>query len=142
MNVAEINSEIERLKEERARLLNQNKFESEAEVQSLRWTKECYARLEINSLVSAGIPAYTITISGRTVPHTVQAITIMGESNLYEENMMYGKSFSSDYYSFFTSSEKMLLEFLERVEFDKFDFNERHLRVLLEAKATKERCEP
>ncbi len=141
-NLGDINTEIERLKQKRADLLNRRQFESEEEIRDLEWTKECHARLEINQLATVGLPAYSIHVYGKKLPHTVEGITVMGESRLYEENMLFGgKSFTSNNSTFYTSSEKMLLEFLQKVEFKKLDFDERALRVLLAAKEVKERYE-
>lgn len=136
--LAELNEQIEQLKAERVALLNQRDFENEEVIKSLEWTKECYARLEVNTLVAAGLPTYNIVVMGKT-PHCLRPRCVMGNSKNYEQNMMFGIGFLGDYPSFYTSSVDMLCEFLEKVTFQRFDFNEQHLRALKAAEAVQSR---
>lgn len=129
--LGEINTEIDRLQKERTRLLNEQKFGDEEFIKSLEWTKDCCALLEICSLGGCGLPKYKIHVSGAKLPSIHETINVMGGSMFYEENMMLGKDWNvGNTITFYTNSEKTLFEFLEKVTFLKFLYNEKHLMVL------------
>lgn len=138
MNLNEINSEISHLEEKRVKLLNEQKNLDKEKIQSLEWTKNCWATLHINSMVCAGLPTYTINIYGEDIPYTISPITVFNNHNLYEHNVMFGKSYLGvTDYSFYTSSKDALLGFLQVVKFKQLDYNKDWLEVLEAVKGYK-----
>lgn len=139
--IAEINTEMARLKEEHTKLVNERDFGKEEAIKSLEWTKHCVGTLEINPSGGSGLPTYTITIAGNKIPASYKIVTVMGNDRSYQNNICFGKSYShGDFDSFYTSSAEMLIEFLEKVEFKKFTFPDDHLNVLEAAKRKSEEC--
>lgn len=129
MELHEINAEIARLQEERCNLLNKQKFGNEDIIKSLTWTKNCTGKLVINMLRGYGLPTYSILVFGK-YPTTTHVVTVMGDSSAYEQNMVYGKDYHQECHSFYTSSKKMLLKFMEEVEFQKFEYEQSDWEVL------------
>lgn len=130
MDINDINAEIQRLKQERNDLINKDLFEKEIVIKSLEWTKDCTAKLVLNSFGGVGFPTYKIHVFGKC-PRCIGSITIMGNCPSYEQNMMYGAEYGFDNeFCFYTSSKKMLLEFMDKVKFLKFDYNESDWEVL------------
>lgn len=132
MELHEINAEIQRLQEERSNLLNKDLFGKEDIIKDLTWTKNCVGKLLLNPFRGAGFPSYSIYVIGKH-PTCTKSVTVMGDSASYEQNMMYGKEFNNwdiTTYSFYTSSKKMLLQFMEKVEFSKFEYDENDFEIL------------
>lgn len=129
MNLNELNTEISELQERRQNLLNQQKLKKEQSIQDLQWTKDYKAVLQINSLSGAGLPKYSILVYGNP-PSCMSPIVVMGEHSLCEYNMLYGKDLMADIPCFYTSNTEVLLEFLEKVQFQSIEFDEELLRIL------------
>lgn len=134
LTVTKINNEIERLKKERERILNAEKAHTEESIRSLEWTKDCHARLLYSSMASAGIPTYTVLVYGPQVPHSLKHITVMGDSVHYDQNITFHNGFS-DSAEFTTSNHELLIEFLQKVKFQKLEYNVELLKVLKVAEA-------
>lgn len=129
MELHEINAEIARLQEEKCNLLNKQKFGNEDIIKSLTWTKNCTGKLVINMLRGAGLPTYSILVFGKH-PTTTRGVIVMGDSSAYEQNMLYGKDYHHECHTFQTSSKKMLLKFMDEVEFEKFEYDQSDWEVL------------
>lgn len=129
MELHEINSEIARLQELRSDLLNKQKFGEEDVIKSLEWTKACTGKLVINAIRGAGLPTYSILVFGKH-PTTTRGVAVMGDSKAYEQNMMYGKDYHNDCHAFYTSSKRMVMQFMKEVEFEKFEYDHCDWEVL------------
>jgi len=125
----ELNEEILDLEQQRMDLLNRQKLEEEQTIQDLRWTKDYKAKLQINTMYSAGLPKYKILVYGNP-PATLRGVQVFGDHKLYEYNIMYGKDFAAACPCFCTQSAATLIQFLEEVEFLELEYDEEHLRVL------------
>jgi hypothetical protein len=136
--IAEINAMIGKLQQERTDIINAENFKNAEEIKSLKWTKDCDARLHIESIWSAGLPHYKIFIFGKTPEHT-NPITVMGESLVYEYNVLLGKDFMSNAPCFYTSSKETLLKFMEHVEFRNFTYDINTYEILAAARKKAEK---
>lgn len=132
-----IDKQIKQLNSERASIINKKNNDH---VLSLEWTKDCTAKLEICVMAGAGIPRFEIIVRGNNnIPYCSTTLKVMGDSKLYEDNMMFSNRPYNLYYdhsiksvcSFYTSSEDMLFQFLEKVKFKEFQYDTKTLELLL-----------
>lgn len=132
--LAEVNNKIHELKLEQEKLINQQRDMDDQKILSLDWTKDCFAKLEINSLVCAGLPRYHVHVYGAkgSVPYVFRPITVMGDHELYYYNVILSKQYGFDMYdaSFSTYDKEMLLKFLNKVTFKTLDYDKDTFEVL------------
>jgi hypothetical protein len=138
--IAEINAMIGKLQQERTDIINAENFKNTEEIKSLKWTKDCDARLHIESGWSTGLSHYKIFIFGKT-PEFTNPINVMGESSLYEYNVLFGKDFMNNSTCFYTSSKETLLKFMEHVEFRNFTYDINAYEILAAAKKKAEKLQ-
>jgi hypothetical protein len=106
--IAEINAMIGKLQQERTDIINAENFKDAEEIKSLKWTKDCDARLCIESIWGAGLAHYKIFIFGKT-PEFTNPINVMGEHSLYEYNVLFGKDFMNNSTCFILAPKKHYL---------------------------------
>lgn len=140
MNITEVNLEINRLQKIKDDLQKCEIQAKEDYIKSLEWTKDCHARLETNNIIAAGLPYYKILIYGKPpIPNKIfQSVNVMGNSKHYQENIMYGRDFSHDYFCFYTNSHERLIEFIKKVKFASFEYDRKLLQILETAKQISE----
>lgn len=135
----EIDEEIKKLNSARADLLTE---EREKNITSLEWTKNCYGKLEISPFCTEGLPKYEIFVSGLkdTIPYCSGQVCVMGDSKHYQDNMLFRYySFNRNSSAFYTSSDDMLFQFLERVTFKEFEYDTSTLAILTRIKTISEK---
>jgi hypothetical protein len=126
----EINSQILELQTKRDKLFSEKEQSKIDEFKKLEWTKDQEVFLKIPQLLVTGLPAYILLVPGLKI-HFHKDIFIYGdESKNYENNIMFGRSYPEEYFGFFTSCSKTLIEFLDKVKFKKVHYNEMQLAVL------------
>lgn len=137
----QINSQIHELEKKRAEIINRNNNLNDEHIKRLEWTKECHATLRIDSLGACGMATYQVRVYGRKFPHTGKSgyITILGNSSNCYDNLLY--SSNVDYGIFSTSSDKVLMQFLEQVQFKSLEYSKRFLDVLKAAEKANQRYE-
>ena len=133
MNLDDYNTEIARLSAARAEFLNkQNKF-TEDSIKSLDWVKDCDGELKVLDLWSYGLPRFTIDIlNSPKIPQITQAICVMGDDNMYQNNMMFSSkvwSLNTTGPQFYTSNKNTLIEFLKKVKFRSLKGFEENLKL-------------
>lgn len=141
VSLGEINAQIHELEKKRAEIINKENHLNDENIKSLEWTKDCCAKLRINSLGSYGLPVYEIFVYGRKLPHTGKSgsVTISGNSSDCYDNLLYDSNVDRGRFS--TSSERLLIQFLEQVQFQELEYPERFLNVLKAAEEASRRYE-
>jgi len=137
MELKEIDEQMSKLQLERSKLLDEEKMKI---ISSLEWTRSVHAKLEISPFNAAGLPKFEIFLYGKDLPYYSGCLTVMGDSSIYENNMLYSySSFNRDFPSFYTSSDKMLFRFLELVTFKSFEYDTNTENILNRVKTLSEK---
>lgn len=97
---------------------------------NLKWTEECDARLRINTMLAVGIPKYEIFLYN--APQYYGTIYLTGCKDLIYHYYCSNQPVIS------TSSDKSLIEFLQKVKFRKFEFDEKLYNLLSQIKTIME----
>lgn len=129
----EINTEIANLEKQRQDVINARNNMDQENIKSLEWTKACKASFEINPLVCAGLPGYTIKVWGKEIPRSIGGICVMGDSKYYEKNITYRSrhdEWIGNAGEFTTSCVDALIQFIRKVRFQSLDYNKKHLEIL------------
>jgi len=115
----------------------QKNLDRKKDILSLKWTEDCSARLEISPFLAEGLPKYEILVFGENIPYYSGVINVMGDSSNYQDNMMYSNRpiyspsiSSTGCSSFYTSSDHILIAFLQKVNFKKFEYDTKTLKLL------------
>jgi hypothetical protein len=135
----EIDEQLQQLNKARANLLTEENMKI---VTSLEWTKDCFGKLEISPFCSEGLPKYEIFLYApkNVIPYCSSIVCVMGDSKHYQENMQFKYfAFNRDCPVFYTSSDNMLFQFLEKVTFNKFEYDVSTLETLTRIKNISEK---
>lgn len=126
--VKEIDDKVQTLLLEKAAL--QQEVDEEL-IKSLEWLKNKHLRLQISPISAAGIPQYELIVSGDNYPYAIDNITVFGDDNFYEYNVMYRCSLGSA--RFTSSSAETMANFISKIKCASIYYSEGHLKVLLAA---------
>lgn len=125
MDLNKINEEINKLQQERKRILDEQNKSKIEEFKKLEWTKKCRGILRVDSWGAAGLPKYKISLFG-DIPmfNTNDILTLMGNSKNYTQNINYKESdFGSYCPCIFTNNKDILIEFILKAQFLNIEYD-------------------